>query len=179
MLTRRLLALTAMLALVAACACAFRGWSLWRMQREATRVAARLSPLPASDPPDQTQSQPVTSVPPAAPAVAAAQRHLEVAWEDGNGRPFRSRITLDAVDRARVETTSHGSPMVAYSGSAQRRGDGSLHIDATDAAVSGPAAAEWIADSFVIRADGSVSVQDGKNEPCDGYLAQDDQPQTP
>lgn len=174
--TRRLLALIAMLALLAACACAALGWSGWRTRREAAAVAARLSPLPvaAPDPPPPPPGQPRTQAAvPAPSADSPAARRLDVAWQDGEGRVYRSRITLDGAKPARVETASDDRPLVSYRASVQRRVDGTLVIDASDAAVSGPAAAEWAADSFTIRADGSVTVQDGKHAPCAGYVVQE------
>ena len=172
---RRLLALISILALLMAVACSAMALRRWRTQRAAEAVAASLSPLPATSPstPDPAAAPPATE---ASPPVSA--RRLDIAWQDGEGRPYRSRITLDG-DGARVETASDGRPMVSYRASVRRRGDGTLLIDATDAAVSGPAAAEWVADSFTIRADGSVSVQDGKHAPCDGYVAQESEQRVP
>lgn len=166
---RRLLALIALLALLVAGTCSLMALLRWRTQRAAEAVAASLSPLPAAAP---SPAEPATTSAASEAKPPASARRLDVAWQDGEGRPFRSRITLDG-DGARVETASDGRPLVSYRASVRRRGDGTLLIDATDAAVSGPAAAEWVADSFTIRADGSVTVQDGKHAPCDGYLAQE------
>ena len=175
---RRLLALIAILALLSAGVCSIIGILRWRTQRAADSVAAGLSPMPAASPTAAVPITPASRL--AAPSTnpPATARRLDVAWHDGDGRPYRTRITLDGTG-ARVETASDGRPLVSYRASVRRRADGTLIIDATDAAVSGPAAAEWVADSFTIRADGSVSVQDGKHAPCDGYLAQESEQRVP
>jgi len=165
-LLRRLLAAVAILASLAALACTGMAVLRWREHRAASAAAVALS---------QPQ-EPSAAAAPAAPEAAAAPtvaRRLGVAWHDGDGRPLRSRISIDSAGGALVETLSGSQALVSYRGTVRTRPDGTLIIDASDAAVSGAAAAEWIADSFAIRADGSVTIHDGRNPACSGYLSQE------
>jgi len=168
----------ALIALLAAGTCAALAVSAWRTQRAAVAVAAQLSSVPAN-PASATDRAPPSTPPLAAhPPPISAPRRLDIAWRDGDGRHLRSRIALDDRGGARVETSSDGRPLVAYRATVQRRGNGTLIVDATDAAVAGPAAADWAADSFTISSDGSVRVHDGTHAPCAGYLAQESEQQT-
>lgn len=169
---RRLIALITVLALLATLACAGLALNAWRIRHDADAAVAKLTLLPA-------KAAVTTPAAPVQPPPPAAARRIDVVWNDGDGRHLRSRIALDGTGGARVETMVNDQPMVSYRGQVHMRGDGTVVVDARDAAVSGPAAAAWIADSFTIRSDGSVVIEDGQHDPCSGYVAQESEPVAP
>jgi hypothetical protein len=153
------------LALGWAAGCVLMALVAARERAAAERSAALLS---AGAP---THRPSAAATPTAGPA--AAPRRLEVVWTDPGDRSFRSRIDLDDRGGARVTTSLEDRPLVSYRATVRADPDGTIIVDATAAATSGPAARDWAPDTFRIRSDGGVEVHDGTHAPCAGYLAQD------
>lgn len=167
---RRALFVAAALALMIAVAAAVQALREERSWRADAETAAGARPIAAGPAPTTSAPQPAPAPPPA--AGMATRRSLAIAWRDHDGNAWRTRIAIEG-DKAEVATTQADGPQVVQYRARVVRGADSVRIDATDAEPSGPAAAQWLPDSFTIAADGSVEVSDGRHPPGSGYLAQE------
>jgi hypothetical protein len=167
---RRALAAAAVFAALAALWLAADAWRAGRIPRSGRPMAAAPAeaPAPAAEPPAADS----------APSRASAS--LTIAWEDPDGRSYRSEIALQpdaaAPESATVVTRDHasGQELVRYRARARRDTAGVLTIDGDGAPVSGPMAAEWSPDSFTIAADGRVGTRDAQGNPGIGWVMQED-----
>ena len=167
----------AVLAVIAALAAVWLAADAWR----ASRIPHSGRPLEMSfvDEP-KTPSGPAQAPRPSTLSSAAITASLIIDWQDPNGQMYRSEIALTPDAKAPTAASiltrdrSSGQELVRYNANATRLASGTLIIDAEGAAVSGPLASEWAADSFTIARDGQVTTQDARSSPGEGLVVQEE-----
>jgi len=167
----------AALAVVATLAAVWLAADAWRASRIPHSGRPLETPFVGDPPAPPAPAQPPR---PAAPVPTAVTAALIIDWQDPNGQMYRSDITLTPDAKAPTAASiitrdrSSGHELVRYHAKATRLASGTLIIDGEGAAVSGPLASDWSADSFTIAPDGEVMTRDANSSPGQGWVVQEE-----